>query len=312
MPTAVHHRVSLRQRHRRFHRQLVALAALSALALPMASQAVVAIAGSGFTQPGSVPGNDQLWIGSGLGTSGSIDVSAGDTPTFGAVMLGWQEGDGRGAIDGAGTTLTLNTNGQRLVVANWGTGYLGVSNGAKILADGNATACNGACNGTVSLVAGSNGTLQINGAGSEVRLRDSLNLAVGTVDTVNGFGTVGGHTVGTLLIQDGGVLSTGGNTITGAFNNNRLSETSTARITISGTGALWSLNAGSQTNAANRGPFMTLSNSSTNETFMNVVAGGELRFNGTGNVFSGINMGSNGGTGAAGGLRRGLQDPVQR
>lgn len=280
------------------HRTRVALAAAAAAVCsvwPTAGQAVVIVAGSGFTQPGTVPGHDLLWVGNGTGTTGSIDVNGGSAAVYGGLFLGWNQADATGLITGAGSTLTLDTVGTRLSVGHWGTAELAVLAGAKILADSSA-GCSGNCNATLGAFAGTSSSLLVQGAGSEVRIRDNLNLATGGVDTVNGFGTVGGHTVSTLSVLDGGLLATAGGT-SGAFNNNRPGETSTARITVSGAGSLWTLSPGTQSTAGARGPTFTLSSSSSNQSFLDIVNGGEMRINSASVAFAGLTIGNNGGTG---------------
>lgn len=276
-------------------RLAVTTAVVALLTTPVVSQALVVFTGSGFTQPGSVSGHDLQWVGNGLGTPGSLQVSAGSTPIFGALMLGWNQADGQALIEGVGTSLTLDHNGNRLSVGHWGTAELMVSNGAKLLADGNDANCNGGCGGSMGSFAGTTSELVIRDAGSEVRLRDSFTMSAGSVNTANGWGTEGGHTATRLSVLDGGqFFSAGGGS--GAGNNNRPGESSSARILVSGAGARWTLGAGSNTIAANRGPFFSLSTSANNQSFLDVVAGGEMVFNGNASAFSGINAGLNGGS----------------
>lgn len=277
-------------------RRAVAAAALAVLALPNLAHAVVVITGTGFTQPGSVPGHDLIWVGDGFGNSGAIEVSGGATPTVGALYLGWNRANASGLVAGPGTVLTLDTvgsGGARLSVGHWGTADLTVRGGARILAD-STTGCTGFCGASVGSFAGTTGRLLIQDIGSLVRIRDPLYIATAGVDLANGFGTVGGHTTGTVEVLSGGQLATAGG-LSGSFNNNRPDETSLARITVADAGSLWSLSPGP--NAAAPGPVFTLSNSVTNQSFLTVANGGEVRVSSADVAFAGFNVGNNGGNG---------------
>lgn len=277
----------------RWARHPLALAVALSVAGAMPASAAVVIAGTGFTQPGTVPGNDLLWVGSGLGTTGSIDVNAGSIATFGALNLGWERANGSGLIDGAGTTLTLNTAGGRLTVGVWGTADLYVLDGAKILGDGNDPACNGACGGSIASFAGTTGTLLVGDPGSEVRLRDTLNLATASRDAANGFGTAGGTATANLTIDQGGRLVSGGGW-SGSFTAG-VPERSVANIRITDANSAWVLAAGSQSTVANRGPNLTLATNG-GTSFLDIVAGGRLRLETVATSNSSAVFGNNGGS----------------
>jgi hypothetical protein len=259
----------------------------------MPASAAVVIAGTGFTQPGTVPGNDLLWVGNGLGTTGSIDVNGGSTPLFGALNLGWNLANGSGLITGTGSTLTLNTAAGRLGVGVWGTADLTVLAGAKILADGSDPACNGACGGSIASFAGTTGTLLIGDAGSEVRLRDALNLATASRDTVNGFGTAGGTSTANLTIDQGGRLVSGGG-FSGPFSAG-VPERSVANIRITDANSAWVMTAGSQNTVASRGPSLTLGTNG-GASFLDILAGGSMRLETVATSNSSVLFGNNGGS----------------
>lgn len=257
--------------------------------------AIETVTGSAFTQPGLGGGSTQLWVGSGYGSSGDYTLDAGSQATYGGLYLAWMRAISHGVIDGAGTQLSLDNAGQRLMVGHWGTAILDVSGGARILADGNANgACAGLCTLNIGAFTGTLGTLSLRDAGTLVSVRDAANLANAGVDTVNGFGTLGGHTSAQVFIDSGARLITGG--INGGRNTTAELGTSDAQIAIAGAGSAWVVVPNSNLNAASRGPVVALGGNGTNTSRLGIYSGGLMQLQGTGNVFSSFIAGTNGGS----------------
>ncbi|MDQ2778226.1 MAG: PEP-CTERM sorting domain-containing protein [Pseudomonadota bacterium] len=175
------------------------------------SDVAVSGIGSGMDLNGGV-----LQVGRRLGTS-SMAVTAGATVNDAYfVAVGRDGSNGSLVLDGAGTALTINRSGAAnspdaafqggLHVGRSGTGQLTVSNGARIdvvsTTEGNRARFIELGVGTAS-----NGTLDITGAGSVVRVSvDSLVAGGGPAETQSAYVGVGAQGAGTLNITGGGKL----------------------------------------------------------------------------------------------------------
>ena len=155
--------------------------------------AVITTAGSvGWNPPASVvgPGDTHLpgstvWVGS--SGQGSLVADGGSFLRLARLSFGLGgTGNGTGLVTGAGTLVELVGNGasghqvQRLVVGEWGTAQLTVSAGAALDTRGNPAPCLLAfhyCDGFVGGAAGDNAVLNIDGAGTQVRIGQNLFVA---------------------------------------------------------------------------------------------------------------------------------------
>ena len=170
----------------------------------------------------------------GVGTSGSLSVSAGGMLTAAQIVPGIGGlGTGTVTVDGTGSVINLTggaaSNG--LDIGSWGTGTVTVSNGG-LIACATVTACQF---NAIGNAAGSAGTLAIN-AGTVSGLGS---LAVGSGTLLAGFGTVGANTSASLSITNGGALSSSG--FNSVASNSRQTGLVTGSVNISGAGSNWSI-----------------------------------------------------------------------
>lgn len=188
--------------------------------------ATVTGVGSNITVQGN---NPNIGVGAN-GGQGTLNVLAGATVNslFFNVGNGPTGTTGTATFDGAGTTVTLsgvgtpgvvNANGAGFLTIgrNGGSGQATVSNGARIVINdaGLDSRGSGSPGLQVARDLGSNGTLTITGAGSEVRI-SSTSLGVATNDNFNPFVAIGrfdAGTTGTLSITNGGKLILEGNAV---------------------------------------------------------------------------------------------------
>jgi T5SS/PEP-CTERM-associated repeat protein len=145
---------------------------------------------------------------------GSFSAQAGAVLRADTLTVG-NPGNGSGTvtITGAGTLAQFGGTNNRLEIGNWGTGTLTVAAGALVDATLNAAACStGFCYGFVGNGAGSTGTLNITGAGSEVRTLRTFVVGQTAVFTQAhdgfDFGTPGGTTTAAVNVLNGGTLRT--------------------------------------------------------------------------------------------------------
>ena len=170
----------------------------------------------------------------GVGTSGSLSVSAGGVLTAAQIVPGIGGlGNGSVTVNGAGSAIKLTggaaANG--LDIGSWGTGTVTVSNGGLI-----ACASVAACQfNSIGTAAGSSGILAISGG----TVSGLGSLAVGFGNLLTDFGTVGANTSATLSITNGGALSSNGfSSVASNFGQTGLVAGS---VTISGAGSNWSI-----------------------------------------------------------------------
>lgn len=183
----------------------------------------------------------------GDGADGSFSALAGSNLTADQLAFGnggtWV---GTMTVTGPSTFVSVVASmGTRMDVGGWGTGTLDVSGGAKVDA-ASAPCSDGGCYTFIGNAAGSTGTLNVSGAGSEVR---TLSFIVGqssvfTFDSSGfDFGTRGGTTNGFVNVLAGGTLRTERATV--GYNNRgpdgNGEETATGTATVSGSGTQWIL-----------------------------------------------------------------------
>jgi T5SS/PEP-CTERM-associated repeat protein len=181
--------------------------------------------GSVFTWPTSFPINPAapvldftgyaLWVGD--AAPGSFTAQAGALLRADALQIGsGTTGNGSATFTGAGTLAQFGGPNNRLDIGNWGTGSLTVSAGAVVDASINPGACGPGffCNSMIGGGAGSNGTMTVTGAGSEVRTLRNFIVGQAAVFTQANdgfdFGTPGGTTTAAVNVLNGGTLRTQG------------------------------------------------------------------------------------------------------
>lgn len=202
------------------------------------------VAGSGGNAHGSVvvTGGVSKFVTSdsyvGWNGTGEITVNAGATwliprGTSKDVTLGHKaSGDGRVLVTGKGTKMPLGLD----VIARIGeegTGNLTVADGALLIWDGRID---------VGHLAGSEGTITVNGIGSEVQCRSN---------TMNGILRIGVHGQGTLAIENGGKVS---------CKNAGIGDVGKGTATVIGKGTIWALQ-NLSVSAGNAQGVLTISNS---------------------------------------------------
>lgn len=246
----------MRNTHPRHRIAMAVAAAMLGAATPPAGSAVV-VTGPYFSAPGGavlvngpnvfLPGT-QIWLAA--GANGSLSASAGSQVDLGSLYLG-NGGTGVAVLDGAGTTMRLNSDGRlaRLTVGVTTDGALTVSGGA--LLDGtyqaaNCLVANPFCGTFIGDAAGSTGTLTITGAGSEARLIGPLILANGNVNG-SGYGVAGATTRATVRVEAGGLLrsepvSAGSDFAPPAGNG---LESKIVTVQVDGAGSRWLIGGGS-------------------------------------------------------------------
>lgn len=316
----------LRAAKRPTHMQPLALAA----AMLMAAQAQAQVPAPSFTQsganstsgnPSGLPfvgnpvsldfGTDTVFIAN--GAPGSFSALAGAVLQAGALSVA-NSGTGVGTFTATGinqgtgirTQILLGGSSNRLEVGNWGTGTLTVSAGASLDATVNAAVCSApgaSCFNFIGNAAGSTATLNVTGAGSEVRtLRGFVvgQTAVFTNPPNNfQFGSPGGTTNAFVNVLNGGTLRTELGTVAqnNASPNGLGTEKANGTVTVDGAGSKWVISGNSIDNNAAAG--LTIGSRVGAEGTVNVTNGGKLRIDGTGgpgpNDF--LNLASNGGKG---------------
>ncbi len=223
----------------------------------------------------------------GNGGAGSFSALAGAQFSAGGVSVADGQGTGTATFTGAGTVAVLSgsTGAVRLSVGNWGTGTLTVSGGALIDAAQNAAGCDTTnpafCSSGVGGGAGSTGTLNITGAGSEVRT--VRNFTVGDVGVYNNYGTPGATTNAFVNVLAGGTLRTESTSL-GIGPNGPLAlgtERSFATAVVDGVGSQWVVTRNSVDNTA---AFMGIGTATNATGSLTVSGGGSLRVDGTGSA----------------------------
>ena len=284
--------------------------------------AVITTAGSvGWNPPASVvgPGDTHLpgssvWVGS--SGQGSLLVDSGSFLRLARLSFGLGgTGNGTGLVTGAGTLVELVGNGasghqvQRLVVGEWGTAQLTVSAGAALDTRGNPAPCLLAfhyCDSFVGGAAGDNAVLNIDGAGTQVRLGQNLfvaapGLAIQHLDGYT-YGVPGGTTRGTVNISQGALLSTDRATIAPRHWSTHATrrERNFGEVNVTGAGSRWVVVGGSQVDHSNgqvleSGASILTANDPNAWATVNVTGGGVIDIQGQSGVYNYINLSNGGG-----------------
>ena len=241
----------------------------------------------------------------GVGAAGSFSAFAGADLQANNLVLGTSgSGNGSFSVEGnyesnTSALVELVGTGVRLDVGSWGTGLLTVTKGALLDASVDTSGCGGGCWSIVGNSAGSTGTLQVQGSGSEVRL---LGLIVGqtSVFTVAGgssadFGTPGGTTNAFVDVLAGGTLRTQ-NTVVANNNaspNGLGTEKANGTVTVSGAGSQWIVGRNTLNNSA---ALLTIGSGVGANGLVTVSNGGKLQIDGTGSSGpnDGISIGTTG------------------
>ena len=280
----------------------------------------------GITATGSLTVNGGTWtnsgfvqVGVGSGMTGTVTIENGGTASENSVGVGLDVGfqpgsSGTVTVTGAGSSWTDSNPSGGMIVGDSGTGIFDVENGG--VANTHFAVFGG--NGTTT----GNGTLTVNGAGSQ--FNDS------------GYLTIGASGPGTLNITNGGTVSVGndldmginpGSTGTATINNGQLNITGFVTVggndfTLGGGNATLLVEAGSAVTATGDlylatgiGSSGTLTLTGAGTTWMNtgqqVLVGGSG--NGTLNVLNGAVLSSVAGsspTGSAGVVGYGFYTPT--
>ncbi len=241
--------------------------------------------------------------------TGSFSALAGSTLTIDRLDIG-NGGAGTGTFDLTGPAATLRlvatTGFQRLNVGAWGTGTMNISGGAVLDATANpGNACTtSSCNVKIGNGAGSTGTLNIGGAGSEFRTIGTFTVGHASVFTVaNGgfdFGTPGGTTNAVVNVTGGGRLLTEtaivGNVPQDAGNTPG-SEFANGTVNVGGTDSQWLI---SRNRISGEAAGLLIGNTVGGTGTVRVDNGGTLTLNGGAGaaVNDFVNIGQNGGTGS--------------
>ncbi len=291
-------------------RLAVASAVAVSLGIVLSAQAQTFYEWSGAVTPTPTPSGAILSLGVPLvvGDGGVLDGVGSFSALAGAQLTATQlaigsdgNGNGTATLSGSGTLGTLNASvGTRLDVGGWGTGKLEVLAGAKL--DAASAPCpDNTCTSFVGNAAGSNATMNVFGAGSEVSTRG---FVVGQSSVFTNppssfvFGTQGGTTTATVNVSTGGTLRNQGGTV---GSNNASPDGNTlvranGTVNVSGPGSQWVV---TPIDGGTGPAFLTIGVNAGGTGTVNVSNGGSLRIDGTGGVGpnDGINIGGNGGTG---------------
>ena len=298
---------------------------LTAMALACAVTAHADVVGTGSIGVGPVPSpigpgdtvlpTTGVWVGS--SGVGSATADKGSFLQLARLSFGsGGTGSGTGLITGAGTKVELvgdgssNSQVQRLVIGDWGTGQLTVKAGAVLDTRGNQAPCLLAfhrCDSFVGGAAGDSAELNIDGAGTQVRIGQSLfvaqpGLAIQHLDG-HTYGVPGGTTRGTVNVTNGALLSTDRATVGPRHwsTNATGRERNIAEVNVSGAGSRWVVVGGSTVDHSNGtvfepGAYILTANDRNAWATINVTNGGEIAIQGVSGVFNGINL-TNGGQG---------------
>jgi hypothetical protein len=304
-------------------RYMAIACAAACLGLPPA-WAEVSATGSFGTGPTAIsigPGNTiapttGLWIGSPY--LGSLLVNDGSFLQLARLSFGaGGTGNGTGLITGANTRVELvgdgfsNSQGPRLSVGDWGIGNLTVSAGALLNSRVNLPSCllmQHYCDQFVGGAAGDTAVLNIDGAGTEVRLGQSLLVAHPglAVQSLNGYtyGVPGGTTRGTVNITGGALLDTERATIATNHWDNAATgrERNIGEVNVSGAGSRWIVTGGKLVDHSNgvvfdAGAFVGTASHRNALAALNVTDGGLIEIQGAYGLpgGSGMNLTDGGG-----------------
>jgi hypothetical protein len=247
----------------------------------------------------------------GLPGAGSLTADGGSQVNLRAIYFGaGGAGHGTGLFTDPGTRVTLTgDNGQRLIVGDWGAGTLTVAGGAVLDTLTNQAACHVPfhfCDVFVGGSAGSTGTLNLTGAGTQAILGQAFfvahpGLAVQIVDGYT-YGVPGGTVRGAVNITDGALLRTGWSHVATAHWSTSATgrERNIAEVTVSGSGARWEVVGGTTVDHVT-GALLTNSahiltaNDPNAWASMSILDGGLLEIQGIAGMDNGINLTRGGG-----------------
>ena len=261
--------------------------------------------------------------------AGNLSINGASFLQLARLSFGHQgSGVGTGLVTGVGTLVDLVGSGtndqvQRLQVGNWGNALLTVEGGAVVDTRGNQAPCLLAfhyCDSFVGSAAGDTATLNLSGAGTQVRIGQNLfvaqpGLAVQGLDGYT-FGQPGGTTRGTVNVSAGAVLSTDRATVGPRHWSTNATgfERNFAEVNVSGAGSRWVVTGGQTvlnhaTGAVGEGGAGILTANDSNAwATINVNNGGVIEIQGNDQVLNYINL-TNGGTSRSG-LAGGRTDMV--
>jgi len=299
----------------------IALAAALALwALP--GQAGISTTGSINSNPAAAalgPGDTlapgtAFWVGA--GGAGSLLVDGGSFLQAARLSFGnGGGGSGSGLLSGAGSRIELVGNGtgsqtQRLLVGDWGTGVLTVAAGATLDTSTQFSACLiqfHYCDSFVGGAAGDNATLNVTGAGSQVRIGNQLfvghpGLAIQNLVGYT-YGTPGATVSANVNVLAGGELKTDRAQIgTRQWDTSSTGfERSVSNVLISGSGSRWVVVGGQGWDAVTGATITPDAGISTaNDRYavanIDIRDGGLMRFEGPANAYNYLNLSSGGRT----------------
>jgi hypothetical protein len=235
----------------RFKQSALRQAVLVLVALA-AGPAHAAIVTSGLVSPdptsGSVAGNLNV------GTSGveSVTVNGGSSLNTQRITgVSGVSGDGSIVVTGTGSTITTNFGVVGYFfnanIGSQGKGSLSVLDGGSFIFGTNDATCQAACRLFLSNGAGSDGTLTVSGAGSNVSGVGGIRVGYASLfnATTSGFdyGTAGGTSTGQASVLAGGsvtssFLDMGHKDLTSSLTG---TETVTAHGVVDGIGSVWNL-----------------------------------------------------------------------
>lgn len=237
-----------------------------------------------------------MGVGSGTSLVGSFSAFGGAHLKIDSFYVGGG-GTGRGELrfSGTGTLVEIGGANHRMDIGGWGTGSMTVESGALVDATVNAAACSsGNCYNFIGNLAGSTATLNVTGAGSE--LRTLRNFFVGAAGVVPGFGTPGGRTEAFVNVLDGGTLRTETATVSFGPIGGTGAESSGAIVSIDGPGSQWIV---TRNSVDNTNAYFNAATHANAQATINITNGGKLVIDGTGvanaGTYQGIGLGSNGG-----------------
>jgi T5SS/PEP-CTERM-associated repeat protein/autotransporter-associated beta strand protein len=192
---------------------------------------------NGFIDGGNLPSPTSMVTVSGSGSkwTNSGDLYFGETASANMPGRGTLSITAGGAVstageavigDAAGTIGTVAVSGSGSAWTNSGNLYVGNSGTGTLLISGGATAISGGSNGAyIGYAAGSNGMVTVSGSGSSW--------------TVANYIYIGAEGIGTILITDGGAVSSAGGIIGGDFG--LASGLPAGMVTVTGSGSKWTV-----------------------------------------------------------------------
>jgi len=238
----------------------------------------------------------------GRSSNGTMEVSDGGavslTTTVGGVFaIGYDAGvTGSVLVTGKGSSITFTQTevpsasnsgyAAHMRVSKYGTGYLTIAAGGAVTLDGGPSQ---AYANIGDKTADATGTVVVDGAGSiwTVKGAYSSYSPIGALINVGTYGT------GSLTVSNGGSVVVSGTTGTGDINIG-LNTGSTGTMTISGSGSTVAVSGSNSTGSADfaTGVFVGVSGNGT----LNVLNGGELTIDGSGDAYSGLYVGNSSGS----------------